>query len=172
MSVNASIESRTGSESAGDMLARAKDLIEEQNFDAAVSLYGDLLDTDLQPDLLSEVQTNLAAALCTLVQRGRLSGNAALDLLDRARDLLTAALQYRQRATMPRDWVSTRANLALVHMTRHGITGNEHDILAAHMALDGTEEALGRHGDVELSGWIKAIRDHLLELRDRRARRR
>jgi hypothetical protein len=170
--VNAVLEPRSADKGVIAALTRARTLIDGQDFAAAVPLYGEVLGAELQPDLRSEVQTNLAAALCTLVQQKHWPRTEALNQLDRARDLLTAALQHRQRRTAPRDWVSSRANLALVHMARHDITGNEHDILSAHMALDGAEDALGRHGDVELSGWIKAIRDHLLELRDRRTRRR
>lgn len=170
--MNAALEPRSADKGVIAALTRARTLIDGEDFAGAATLYGKVLDGELQPDLRSEVQTNLAAALCTLAQQKHWPPTEALNQLDRARDLLTAALQHRQRATAPRDWVSSRANLALVHMARHDVAGNEHDILSAHMALDGAEDALGRHGDAELIGWIKAIRDHLLELRDRRGRRR
>lgn len=166
------IETRSTGEGVFAALARAQTLIEGRDFESAVELYDHVLDADLKADLRSEVQTNLAAALCTLAQDEQLSERAALDQLDRARNLLAEALQHRQRKTAPRDWASTRANLALVHMARHRVAGSEHDILSAHLALDGTEEALRRHGELELLGWVSAIRDHLLELRDRRGRRR
>ena len=171
ISVNA-IEPTSVGEGVFAALARAKTLIEGQNFDSAIELYDEVLDADLQPALRSEVQTNLAAALCTLAQRQHVLESTALAQLDRARGLLVAALQYRQPTTAPRDWASSRANLALVHMARYRVAANEHDILSAHLALDGTEDALRRSGEAELLGWIKAIRDHLLEMRDRRRRKR
>jgi hypothetical protein len=155
-----------------DALDRARSLIEQQDFGSAAQLYDELLAADLEPDLRSEVQTNLAAALCTLAQRKPVSDSTIVDQLDRARGLLTAALQQRQQTQTPREWAASRANLALVYMARHRATRNENDILSAHMALDGVEDALRRAEALDLLDWVKSIRDHMLELRERRARRR
>lgn len=165
-------ESRSAGESIAATLARARALIEKQDFDSAVQVYTVLLETNLPSDLRSEVETNLAAALCTLAQGPHAPKNTALSQLDRARGLLAAALRHRRRTTAPREWAASRANLALVHMARYEVTRNENDVLSAHLALDGTEDALGRAGEGELVGWVAAIRDHLLDLRERRARRR
>lgn len=170
--MNALSESRSARESAAATLARARALIEKQDFDPAVRLYTALLDANLSSDLRSEVETNLAAALCTLAQRPDTPKSTALDQLDRARALLNAALKHRRRTTAPREWAASRANLALVHMARYVVTRNDNDVLSAHLALDGTEDVLERAGEDELVGWVSAIRDHLLELRDRRAGRR
>lgn len=170
--MNAVSKSRAAGETVAAKLARAKTLIEKRDFDAAVRLYTDLLQTDLPADLRSEVETNLAVALCTLAQLPDVSKDRALSQLDQARELLKAALKYRRKTTAPLDWASCRANLALVYMARYGVTRNENDVLAAHLALDGTEEVLKQRGETDLVGWVSAIRDHLLELRDRRARRR
>jgi hypothetical protein len=166
------IEPKPTGRGVQDALARARTLIEQQNFSSAAHLYEQLLDDELEPVLRSEVQTNLAAALCTLAQSKPVSDNTIVDQLDRARDLLMAALQQRQQGQAPREWAASRANLALVYMARHRATRNENDILSAHMALDGTEDALRRAEAPDLLEWVRAIRDHLLELRERRARRR
>ncbi|WP_332691593.1 hypothetical protein [Devosia sp.] len=170
--MNAVSESRSADESIAATLARARVLIEKQNFDSAIQLYTALLEAHLPSDLRSEVETNLAAALCTLAQGPHAPKNTALGQLDRARELLNAALRHRRRTTAPREWAASRANLALVHMARYEVTRNENDVLSAHLALDGTEDALDRAGEGELLDWVAAIRDHLLDLRDRRARRR
>lgn len=153
-------------------LARARALVEAGDHSAAIPLFETALKSDLPAQLHGEVATNLAAALCTVAQSGDLPHDMALAQLDRARVLLSEALLHYDPMHAPLGWASARANLALVYLSRHGLTESHNDILQAHLSLDGTEEALHRAGDVELLGWVKAVRDHLLDLRDRRSRRR
>src|SRR5690606_22696004 len=134
-------------------LTRAKTLVEDQDGESATIIYTDLLQTDLTPMLRSKVQTNLAAALCLLAQ-AHIESETALCQLEQARDLLQAALQHRRLTNGPEDWAATRANLAVVHLARHKATGNESDILCAHLALDGIEPALHQTDDPDLLHWI------------------
>jgi len=151
-------------------LSRAKALLEARDFDSAISHYFQLLDRDLDTPLRGEVLTNLGAALC-LSARGR-RDMAAVAQLNQARDLLGEAVACRPRRLAPAAWATTRANLAVVHVARYQASGNRDDLLAAHLALDGTEQALREAGDVALHDWVQAIRDQLTELGERRASRR
>ena len=164
------IEPRSADESAFATLSRAKALIEGRDFDSAALLYFKLLDGDLATALRGEVMTNLAAALCMSV--GDQEDPASLAKLDQARDLLVTALTHRPRKTAPEAWATTRANLALVHIARYKVTGNSDDLLSAHLMLDGVEQTLRNAGATALLDWMTAIRDQLLELRERRQRRR
>lgn len=153
-------------------LAQARTLVEQGDLSAAIPLFEIALKSDLPAELHGEVRTNLAAALCTVVQSGGMPSDVALTQLDRARVLLSEGLLHHDPIDSPIGWALARANLALVYLVRHGLTDSHNDILQAHLALDGTEEALSRAKDLELLGWIKAVRDHLLDLRDRRNRHR
>ncbi len=164
------VEPRSADESVFVTLSRAMALVEARDFDSAISQFFQLLDHDLDEPLRGEVLTNLGAALCLSV-RGR-RDVAAVAQLNQARDLLTAAVACRQRRQVPAAWATTRANLAVVHIARYEANGNRDDLLAAHLALDGTEQALREAGDVSLHDWVIAIRDQLTELGERRAARR
>lgn len=153
-------------------LAHAKSLVEQGDFGSAIPLFEFALKADLPADLHGEVATNLAAALCMVAQSGALPQDAALAQLDRARVLLSEAMLQYDPLGKPIGWASARTNLALVYLARHRLTESHNDLLQAHLALDGTEEALHRASDVEMRGWVKAVRDHLLDLRDRRSSRR
>lgn len=169
--MNAIIEQRSTGESAFTALIRAKALIEGYDFHSAARVYFQLLDTELTVSQRGEVLTNLGAALYMLA-RGR-RGTAAQAQLDRARDLLVEALPLRQRLVLaPEAWATTRANLAMVHMARYAATGNSDELLSAHLALDGIEPALHDAAETALRDWVAAIRDQLLELCERRGRRR
>lgn len=165
--MNAMIEPRSADESALNALTRAKALIEGRDFDAAASLYFKLLDTDLTPALRGEILTNLGAALC-LSARGQ-PDHAALPRLEQARSLLAKALPLRSRVDAPHAWATTRANLAVVHLARYETTNNKDDLLAAHLALDDTETVLHPTAQTGVRDWVRAIRDQLTELRDRRS---
>ena len=168
--MNALIEPRQADESVFTTLGRAKAFIEGRDFDSAALLYFQLLDADLAAPLRGEVLTNLGAALCILA-RGQ-TGAAAQTQLDQARDLLVKALPCRQQAQAPAAWATTRANLALVHLARYELTGNSDELLSAHLALDGIEPALRNTDETGLRDWVAAVRDQLLELRERRSKRR
>lgn len=153
-------------------LARARTLVEQGDFSSAIPLFETAIKSDLPAELIGEVKTNLAAALCTVARSGSLPHDNALAELDRARVLIAEALLQYDPLGTPAGWASARANLALIYLARHHLTESHSDILQAHLALDGAEEALHRAADTELLGWVKAVRDHLLDLRDRRSRRR
>lgn len=155
---------------AAARLARARSMIDREDYRSALPLFESVLEQDLEPDLRREVQTNLAAALCVLARDD--APEQAMVRLERARLLLIDTLQHHDPLKTPRDWGSARANLALVYLARYRHTDSHNDILHAHLALDGTEDALRRVAETEMLGWIKAIRDHLLDLRDRRGQRR
>lgn len=157
-------------ESVIDALTRAKALIEDQEYAAATQLYRGLLDTELTRTQRGEVLTNVGAALC-LSARGKPTETALIQL-DEARQQLSSALLYRPRLTAPAAWATTRANLALVYFARYAVTTNNDDLLAAHLALDGVDQVLHPTGNFALQNWVAAIRDQLLELRERRNRRR
>lgn len=164
------VEPRSADEGVFATLSRAKALVEARDYDSAISQFFQILDHDLDAPLRGEVLTNLGAALC-LSARGKPDA-AAVARLDQARDLLAAAVACRPRRQVPAAWATTRANLAVVYVARHEASGNRDDLLAAHLALDGTEQALREAGDVGLHDWVLAIRDQLTELGERRAARR
>lgn len=155
-----------------NQLAYARALIESLDFEAAVLVYQDILAADLADDPRIEAQTNLAAALCAMAQNDLAPVDCAMTYLDRARTLQIEVLKAYGPAKHPRNWVSGRANLALIHLTRYRIARGEQDVLLANLALDGTEQVLERSGDVETLAWVRSIRAYLLELRDRRTHRR
>lgn len=166
--MNALIEPRSADESIFATLTRAKALIEGRAFESAADIYLSLLETDLPAPLRGEILTNLGAALC-MAARGKRS-RAARAQLDQARDLLAEALPLRQRDQAPAAWGITRANLALVHLARYEANGDSGEVLSAHMALDGVDKVLRHAGETALRDWVAAIRDELLELRDRRGK--
>ena len=168
--MNALIEPRSADEGLLAILHRAKSLIEANDFDKAIPLYAHLLDGELADTLRGEVLTNLGAALC-LSARGK-QGPDALAQLERARALLTTAISYRPRRDAPVAWATTRANLALVFLARYELFGKNDDLMSAHMALDSTQQILRQASETTLHDWVIAIRDHLVELRERRATRR
>lgn len=153
-------------------LAHAKALIERQDFEAAASVYQDILVADLADDLRLEARTNLAAALCAMAQDERVTATRAVAYLDQARSLQIEVLKAWRPEQYPRDWVSGRANLALIHLARYRITRDEQDVLLAHLALDGIGQILERIEDPDMQNWVGSIRNYLLELRDRRTNRR
>jgi hypothetical protein len=164
------IEPRSADEGVTATLSRAKALVEARDFDSAILQFLQLLDYDLDAPLRGEVQTNLGAALCLSVHGKR--DAEAVAKLNQARDLLAAAVACRPRWSAPVAWATTRANLAVVYLTRHEATGSRDDLMAAHLALDGVEQALREAGDTSLEDWVLAIRDQLADLGDRRASRR
>lgn len=160
------IERRSEDHSVDSTLSIAMALIEARDFHAAIGLYSELLDTDLAGPVRGEVLTNYATALCLLAEAQ--PGPEALTQLDKARELLIAALPYRQRREAPVGWATTRANLALVYLTRYRASDESEELLAAHLALDGIEEALRNEKQTGLREWVTAIRDQLVDLRERR----
>lgn len=164
------IEPRSAAEGVSATLNRAKALVEARDFDAAIVQFFQLLDRDLDTPLRGEVLTNLGVALCLSVH-GR--GDAtAMARLGQARDLLAMAVACRPRGSMPGAWATTRANLAVVCLALHQASGNRDDLMAAHLALDGVEQAMAEAGDVAPLDWVHAIRDQLADLGDRRSGRR
>ena len=168
--MNAMIEPRSADQNALTTLTRAMALIEGRDFDAAALLYFKVLDTDLTPALRGEILTNLGAALC-LSARGQPEEDA-LPRLEQARTVLSKALPLRSRANAPDAWATTRANLAVVHLARYETTNSKDDLLAAHLALDDSEEVLHPTAESALRDWVRAIRDQLTGMRDRRSQQR
>lgn len=166
--VNALIEPRSADESIFTTLARARTLIEGRAFESAATIYLSLLEAELAAPLRGEILTNLGAALCMAARGNR--GPAARAQLDQARDLLVEALPCRPRDQAPSAWAITRANLALVHLARYEANGDSGEMLSAHLALDGVDRVLRHAGETALRDWVSAIRDELLELRDRRSK--
>lgn len=164
------IEPRAAEEGVSIALSRAKALVEASDFDAAIVLFLELLDRDLDTALRGEVLTNLGAALCLSVQGRR--DEEAIARLGQARDLLAAATACRPREQVPAAWATTRANLAVVCLALYQAGGNRDDLMAAHLALDGVEQAMRGANDAALFDWVIAIRDQLADLGDRRTSRR
>ena len=164
------IEARSADEGVSPALSRAKAAVEVGDLQFAVSQFRLLLDRDLDTRLRGEVLTNLGAALLLSV-RGKLDAQAVATL-DQARDFLVTAVPCRSRRLEPAAWATTRANLALVYIARHDATGSHDDLMAAHLALDGVEQTLRESGATLMLDWIKAIRDELIDLGERRSRRR
>lgn len=164
------IEPRSADEGVPVALSRAKALVDARDFDSAVLQFLQLLDRDLDTPLRGEVLTNLGAALCLSAQGKR--DAAAIASLGHARSLLAEAVACRPRESVPAAWATTRANLAVVCLALYVATGNRDDLMAAHLALDGVEQAIHEAGDPALQDWVLAIRDQLTDLGDRRAIRR
>jgi hypothetical protein len=168
--VNAMIEPRSADEGVSASLNRARALVEVRDFDSAILQYFQLLDRDIDTPLRGEVLTNLGVALFMSVRGTRDAAAAAR--LSQARDLLATAVACRPRAVVPAAWATTRANLAVVCLALHEATGNRDDLMAAHLALDGVEQAMQEAGDTAMHDWVLAIRDKLADLGDRRSTRR
>lgn len=164
------IEPRSADQSVLAALSRAKALVEARDFDSATSQFFQLLECELDMALRGEVLTNLGAALC-LSARGKKDAEAIAQL-NQARDLLATAVSFRPRRQVPAAWATTRANLAVVHLARFEAAGNRDDLLSAHLALDGTEQALRETADTALLDWVAAIRDQLADMSERRTARR
>ena len=164
------VEPRSADQGVLATLSRAKALVEARDFDSATLQFFQLLDCELDVALRGEVLTNLGAALCLSVRDKR--DAAAIAQLNQARDLLATAVSCRPRQHVPAAWATTRANLAVVHLARYEATGTRDDLLSAHLALDGTDQALRDTGDTGLLDWVLAVRDQLAELGERRAARR
>nr|WP_314258240.1 hypothetical protein [uncultured Devosia sp.] len=168
--MNSATEDITLDEATAAQLTDARSLVEQDDYSGATKLLDALLKADLPQPVHLETQTNLAAALTVLARRPDTDMTLALNHLDRARLLLIDALQHYNPTEAARGWASARANLALVYLAKDARLSSDTDILQAHLALDGTEEALHRAGDTDMLEWIQSIRDHLLDLRDRRSR--
>ncbi|KRA40171.1 hypothetical protein [Devosia sp. Root635] len=164
------VEPRSADEGVLATLSRAKALIESHDFDSAVQVYFQLLKTELSGPLRGEVLTNLGAALCLLGRSE--TGPLAQARLDQAHHLLVSALPFRSRIQAPAAWATTRANLAMVHLARYQAGGDRDELLSGHLALDGIEQALSHTGETALRDWATAIRDQLIDLRERRRERR
>ena len=164
------IEPRSADEGVSATLNRAKALVEIRDFDSAILLFHQLLDRDLDTPLRGEVLTTLGVALCMSVHGKR--DAAAVAKLSQARELLATAVPCRPRGFMPAAWATTRANLAVVCLARYEASGSRDDLMAAHLALDGVEQAIQEAGDTAMQDWVLAIRDQLADLGDRRASRR
>lgn len=164
------IEPRSADEGVPVALNRAKALVEARDFDSAILQFSQLLDRDLDTPLRGEVLTNLGAALCLSVQGKR--DAAAITKLGHARTLLAEAAACRPSGFVPAAWATTRANLAVVCLALYEATGNRDDLMSAHLALDGVEQAVHQAGDTALQDWVLAIRDQLADLGDRRTSRR
>lgn len=164
------IEPHVADENVASAFARAKALVEIGDFNAAAPIYFQLLDSELALPLRAEALTNLGATLC-MQARGQ-PESLAESMLEQARHLLVEALAIRRRAEAPAAWATTRANLALVHLALYQASGKSDELLAAHLTLDGIEQVLRTAGEPALLDWIMAIRDQLLELSERRGRKR
>lgn len=119
----------------------------------------------------SEIQSLYGSLLCLQAQN-ETDGEIAAHQLETAHLVLTAALLMRNRSQMPQAWATTSANLALVYTTRYARTGNAVDVMAAHMALDGTLEVFAQANDAASVAWVQSVRDHLIKLAERRNNRR
>lgn len=166
--MNALVEHSIAAESnARDALATAQRLVERGDMAEAAAILADALATErLTAGERCDLQINLAAALSTLAQRDPASPASTEQLL-RARDLLIQALLGATPGSLR--WAVIRTNLAIVHMGRWLGSGSSHDLLEAHLALDGTEAVFAREQDLPGLDWSRAVRDHLTELKDRRA---
>ena len=164
------IEPRPADDGVSAILNHARALAEARDFESAIVQYNQLLDRDLDTPLRGEVLTNLGAALCLSVQGQR--DEVAVAKLVQARGLLADAVPCRPRNLVPAAWATTRANLAVVCLALYEAIGNRDDLMAAHLALDGVEQAMQGAGDTAMHDWVLAIRDQLADLGDRRSTRR
>lgn len=153
-------------------LVRANALIDLGDFGPAASIYQFLLTTDLADDFRIEAQTNLVAALCAMAQDESTLAETGLAQLKQAEAVQIELLKSDNQRSDKARWASSRANLALIYLARYRITRHDHEILMAHMALDGAESVLRQSTDTELLNWVRSIRDYLVELRERRISRR
>jgi hypothetical protein len=116
----------------------------------------------------SDHTVGLAATICLAAQRTG-ARPSALHRLDEAQRLIDHALRAWPPEQGGVSLATARANLAAILLSRHVISGDSRDIMAAHMALDGSEATFSEHQDQEGLDWVRALRDQLVELRDRRA---
>ena len=150
----------------------ARQLIERgdaASLDDAAKIYAAVLAIPSLPaasPYRAEIQSLYGALLCLRAQNEPDSPSAA-HWLERAHQLLHAALKVRAPGTMPEAWATTSANLALVYLTRYVRTRNHADLMAAHLALDGTSDVFVRTNDAASAAWVHGLRDYLIELAGR-----
>ncbi|KKB13282.1 hypothetical protein VE25_02845 [Devosia geojensis] len=113
------------------------------------------------------IEHNLGVAMCLIGQRETDPAQAAA-AFELARRHLESALLVRTRADAPQAWALTQANLAIVHLSNHRLTGDPAEAMAGHVALDGAQEIFRQMGKGYWTSWIASIRAHLLKAGDRR----
>lgn len=152
-----------------ERMFHARNLVEDTAYADAVKAYTDLLaNRHLTPQQRAQIQSNLAAALCTMAQ---LYANplTALPRLQQARTLLEAALKVRQRKFFPQEWALSRVNLAIVCMRHFEILEDCESMFLGHLALDDTDTVFAEAGHADALAWSRAVRARLIALRrDRR----
>ena len=118
-------------------------------------------------DRRAGIEQNLGAAMCFVGQKEAdpVQAAAAFEL---ARRHLESALTVRTRTDAPLAWALAQANLAIVHLCVHRLTGNPVEAMAGHIALDGAQEVFRETRDRNWIDWIASIRAQLLEAVDRR----
>jgi maltooligosyltrehalose synthase len=151
-----------------EALSLASKLVAQGRTEAAIATYAHHLEhSALTEALRSDFQVALAATLCLLAQQEPAQATAILHL-DAARQLISEACTYRTRLAHPHAWAVARANLAAIHLARGALSDDIGDVMSAHLALDGTEAVFSEHQDEAGSDWVQAMRDALLEQRNRR----
>jgi hypothetical protein len=118
-------------------------------------------------DERARIEQNLGAAMCLMGQQEAdpVQAAAAFEL---ARRHLETALLARTREDAPQAWALIQANLAIVHLSIHRLTGTPVEAMAGHIALDGAQEVFRQLGDASAMDWTASIRMHLLKAVDRR----
>lgn len=163
--MNALVE--PGRSDASDPLALAQRLVERGALNEAADVLAHALDgAALTERRRADLQFNLAVALSMLARLNPSAAGSAEQLL-RARVLLAEAIRFAAPGS-PR-WAAIRTNQALLHVAAWTATGEGRELLEAHLALDGTEAVFELHGDTASLDWARAVRDHLVELRERRS---
>ncbi|WP_189424037.1 hypothetical protein [Devosia pacifica] len=118
----------------------------------------DVLDDAL---LRAEVQNNLGAALVMLSQH-ETNESTQKKLLATALRCLGGALQIRTRSVVPREWAITKTNLALAHLQRYRLVGDQIDIMAGRVDVDLARAMFAEMGLEDEKTWAEAVRRQLL----------
>lgn len=169
--MEALVEPAPGEAIVETALSLARNAIERREYSVATSIYYELLRRPISDNSRSEAEANMAVALYMLATANP-GTQAALLQLRKAQGLLQSALRLKRAESAPRQWMMSRANLALVHMALHGATGDERELLAAHLALDDTQPVLDDLNEPALDVWMASVHAFLAGLREQHAKRR
>lgn len=151
------------------LLATAEGYIRADRLSEAATLYRQVLAEPALDDLptaRTEIFANYGALLLHEVRSGP-TGPDRERILAQAIDMLARARQGYRSGQGDGSSAVSDTNLALAYFQRHLVTGENGDLMSAHLALD-RAESVTAVGDRDMLDWIRSIRTQLSQKSDRR----
>ncbi len=152
-----------------DLLATAEGYIRADRLSEAATLYRQVLAEPVMDDLptaRTEIFANYGALLLHEVRSGP-AGPERERLLELAIDMLVRARHGHRLGHGEGNSAVSETNLALAYFQRHLVTGEDGDLMSAHIALDSAESATAA-GDSDMLDWIRSIQAQIAQKTSRR----